>query len=434
VAQHRFVHRRFLVAWVVAIVGLAILALPATASTPTAGVSKTEVKVGIIYFEDTAQAGAAVGVTAKPLDTKIAYQALVDDYNKDPALGLKIVPVYFPYNALSGQQSVQEQAACTMFTQDDPVFAALISQLHSSTLLDCLHKAGVVTIPAPGYSFDDSKVFKENPQLVAAGTFVMDRAAKAIVAGLDKADFFGKNPKLGLVHSEDPAYARVVKGPLTKALTAKGVKVTEVAPMPPLATAADLPAIQARLQSAILRFQTAGIDHVMFLNTSGSTSLLFMNFAKAQGYEPSYGISTYDEPRGIAELAPADQMANAVGVGWWPVNEVADPEFNELGQGCIDTITAAGETMSDHRSYRTAVGDCDQLNVFRLALEAGGAATPKAFLKGLSKLGTIDSASLLGGSVKYSGKNRDGAFMVQLFEFDSATKSFSYTGEPFNAG
>jgi hypothetical protein len=433
VVQH-FRQSRRVVAAVVALVGLVMLALPATATASTRsapGVSKDEIKVGFIYFKSAGAAGESVGVTTRPLDSKTAYQALVDDYNKDPALGRKIVPVYFGYDVLSGQQSVQEQAACTLFTQDQPVFAAMISQLHSQTLLDCLRKAGVVTIAAPGYSFDDNVVYAKNPQLAAAGTFVLNRAAQVIVAGLSKAKFFGTSPKLGVIYSEDPAYTRVVKGTLTQALAKQKIKVAEYAPMPPLATAADLAAVQARLQSAVLRFVSAGIDHVMFLSTSGSTSLLFMNMAKAQNYSPAYGLSTYDEPAGIAPLAPADQMANAVGVGWWPTNEVPNPTFDKLAQGCIDTITAAGETMSDSRSYRTAVGDCDQLNVFRLALTAAGTPTMAAFMKGLATMSNVDSASLLGDAAKYSATRRDGAFQAQTFTFDPATKSFAYTGKPF---
>jgi hypothetical protein len=411
---------------------VAMLALPTVAAAPTTpGVSDTEIHVGFIYFKNAAQAGATVGATNRPLDSKIGYQALIDEYNKKLALGRKIVPVFFGYDVLSGEQAVQEQAACTLFTQDEPVFAAMISQLHSETLLACLRKAGVITIPAPGYSFDDEVVYKENPQLVGAGTFVLDRAAKAIVGGLAQAKFFGKSPKLGVVYSEDPAYKRVVEGTLTKALAAQKIKITQAAAMPSLATAADVPKVSAALQAAVLRFKSEGIDHVMFLSTSGTTALLFMNNAKAQGLAPQYGLSTYDEPRGIADLAPSDQMANATGVGWWPTNEVSEPVFSDLAQGCIDTITAVGETMGDHRSFRTAVGDCDQLNFFRLALEAGGAPTEKAFLKGAAKLGTIDSASLLGDAAKFSKKRRDGAFQVQIFEFDPATKSFSYAGKPF---
>jgi hypothetical protein len=431
VVQHFRQSRRVAVT-VVAVLGLVMLAFPAAASTPSAaGVSKNEIKVGFIYFKSAAAAGASVGVTTRPLDSKIAYQALVDDFNKNPVLGRKIVPVYFGYDVLSGQQSVQEQAACTLFTQDEPVFAAMISQLHSQTLLDCLHKAGVVTIPAPGYSFDDNVVYAKNPQLAAAGTFVLNRAAQAIVGGLSKAKFFGTNPKLGVIYSEDPAYARVVKGTLTQALAKQKIKVAEYAPIPPLATAADLAAVQPRLQSAVLRFASAGIDHVMFLSTSGSTALLFMNAAKAQKYSPAYGLSTYDEPAGISELAPADQLAKSVGVGWWPTNEVANPTFDKLAQGCIDVITAAGETMGDSRSPRTAVGDCDQLNVFRLALQAGGAPTLTAFMKGLATLSKIESASLLGNSAKYSATRRDGAFQAQDFKFDPATKTFVYFGKPF---
>jgi hypothetical protein len=77
------------------------------------------------------------------------------------------------------------------------------------------------------------------------------------------------------------------------------------------------------------------------------------------------------------------------------------------------------------------VGDCDQLNVFRLALTAGGTPTLSAFMKGLATMSNVDSASLLGGAAKYSATRRDGAFQVQTFKFDPATKSFTYTGKPF---
>src|SRR5713101_5715032 len=89
--------------------------------------------------------------------TEGEYQAGIDRINASGGLlGHKLEPVFFIYQGESSASGAQQdQAACTAFTQDNHVFAALVVSFASDTLLGCLNNAGVLTIEPGGLTYQD---------------------------------------------------------------------------------------------------------------------------------------------------------------------------------------------------------------------------------------------------------------------------------------
>jgi ABC-type branched-subunit amino acid transport system substrate-binding protein len=423
---------RWLRSWLALVIAVGalvgVLGTTAAGSPRTAGLSDDEIRIGIIHTKGAEQAAASVGAPGALIDFKAAFQTLIDDINDNGGvLGRKLVPVFFAFNPTS-PVPIQEEAACTLFTQDDPVFAALISNVHSDTLLNCLGDAHVITVAAPGVSYDDAATYKAHPELVSAGSFDLTRSMSVLVNGLVKAKFFDKGAKIGVIHSDEPKYVAAV-AVLKKQLAKVGLEITaDVASTP-----GDLAALMAGAQAGVLKFSSAGIDHVLNIGLNGPGTFLFMRQAESQGYSPQYGLSSFDEPSGLTGVATPEALEQTAGVGWFLANDVASPEVSAAGQHCLDLVAAQGGNLSSSYSVVAVLGYCDQLNIFKAALEAGGK-TPslKSFLRGLASLGkkAPESASLL-GPLSYSKSRKDGATTAQLLAYDAGCDCFSYTGKPF---
>jgi ABC-type branched-subunit amino acid transport system substrate-binding protein len=407
---------------------LGVLGTAAAGSTHAAGLTDDEIKIGIVHTKGAEQAAASIGAPGALVDFKAAFQTLIDDVNANGGVdGRKLVPVFFAFNP-TAPVPVQEEEACTLFTQDDPVFAALISNVHTDTLLSCLKDAGVITIASPGVSSDDAATFKAHPEMAAAGTFDLTRSMSVLVDGLAKAKFFTKGAKIGVIHSDQPNSVRAV-AVFEKRLKKLGVEVTEKFAITP-----DISSLSAGAAAAVLRFSTAGIDHVVNIGLNGPGTFLFMKQAESQGYKPKYGISSFDEPSGLTGVASPDSLGRTSGVGWFLANDVANPKASETGQHCLDLVNAAGGNLTNSYSVVAVLAYCDQLNIFKAGLEGGGGKSPnlKSFERGLAGLGNQapESASLV-GPLAYSKARRDGATTAQLLAYDAACDCFSYTGKPF---
>lgn len=115
---------------------------------PRPGITAKEIFVGLSRTTNAprnAEAVGAEGVTT--VDSDAVNKMLLDYFNKRGGIaGRKLVPVYHTYESQSTDPgSVQQQEACTTFTQDHKVFVALGAG-GGETFEACMEKAGVLRI------------------------------------------------------------------------------------------------------------------------------------------------------------------------------------------------------------------------------------------------------------------------------------------------
>jgi hypothetical protein len=394
------------------------------------------ITLGIEYVDAGSGANAATAIGVKGIsagDQKGAYQILIDDINSSGGLlGHKVVPVFFAYDPFGTNPATQEQAMCTTFTQDNKVFAALVVATASGTARDCLNKANVVTIAQGLGANVDEEIFASLPRYATSGSLSLTRMADVYVEGLFAQGFFAAGEKIGLITVDDPPFTRTADGPLRKALARHGLDVKAEQRVPAALTAADYGAAGPAVQSAVLKFSSDGISRVLFLEPTGAAALLFMTSAEGQSYRPRYGLSTGDQLQNLQGNAPAGQLAQSVGVGWFPLADVQGSSF-PLGSGaksCLSLLAAHGNTPSDQSSTANLLAICDHVNLAAAAVRSGGALTPASIMAGLDKLDTsVASAAYI--ALGYAHGRRDGIPRVQALAFTSSCSCFRYTSQQY---
>jgi ABC-type branched-subunit amino acid transport system substrate-binding protein len=429
-SRHRRLHRVPTAVTVVLTVSAILVSIGGTASAAKAppGVTDTEIKVGIEIAAQTDALTNAFG-TNSLTDPTAPYKVAVDDLNKRGGiLGRKVVPVFAPFKVASGTAAENDQAVCAKFTQDEPVLVAMIILQHTDALLSCLEKAGVLVMIAPGFTHDDATTFKQFPHYVGVGVPNLSRQAKAYIDSMVKQEFFTKGAKIGLLRVTTPAYDRVAKKVIVPELKKHGLHVTEEVTFPRALNLAESSASVAAVSSAVLKFKSAGVDHVIELS-SGFVSL-FMVTAQSQEYKPHYGLSI-----GVSSLSdqvmPPPQKVGTIGIGWSPPIDVTKPELNTEGQACVDLMLAAGRpTPTQNTTLSNYLTACDEFALLAKAATASGKQTPTAdsLLAGLYKLGDVELGSSF--TNHFSAKQRDGVAAVADLAYEEGCRCWVYTSTP----
>jgi hypothetical protein len=402
-------------------------ATPAAAAAGTSASAKREIQIGL----PDPQGGPntvgvkGVGTGAIAFTGRAEYEVLVDDLNARGGInGAKVVPVWYPIDP-TAPASTQEQATCTLLTQDHHVFAAVVPQTHSPQILACFEKAGVVTIQHPGYTTGDDVVFAQNRHYLTGGNVNLTRVATVEIDALVAQGFLDKSSKIGLVRWDTPAHTRAANNALKPALARHGLKLTEEVATSPTYSVADAGVAARENQNAVLRMRTAGVDRVLFLGIGGSPGFFFVTAAQSQGYYPRYGLSSNDMPDSLRQQADPRAFEGAVGVGWWPLADVSAGE-----QPPLSADGARCKALLESKGQRAALDGCDTINVFaKAATAAGGSLNRDTFMTALEGLGEWEPATML--RVHYGKDRHDGVSMARYLKFVDACTCMRYTSPAF---
>jgi hypothetical protein len=407
---------------------------------PTSGsANRSPVKVGMIYtFNDDAAASAGVD-NGNTFTSKAAFDAMVKAYNARGGVGgRKIVPVAVELSSNSTDLEGDLQAACDKFTQDEHVAVVLSSiGLFSETFSGCLAKAGTPQI-ASDYALGDVQSVSQLPSFLAMTTLNVDDRETVLLTKMRSLGRLKPADKLGVVIEGCPynqrAFKRTVE-PLAKRL---GVPVAQSVETRCFGDIGDLGGLGSDMQSAVLRFQTNGITHVMFVSGSveGNAMFLFATAAEGQNFHPKYLLTS------VAILAvqetntPKAQLANAYGIGWIPsIDASHSAATGPAGKRCLKDLQAgAGITPQSPADRYYAASTCDVFSLYDAALRADrGASDARSVMSAVGGLGGgFASAAALGEATDFRGGRRTGAAQARQFAWSVPCGCFDYTGSPFS--
>jgi hypothetical protein len=404
------------------------------------GITANQIFVGIAWANAGTANNAAFGESLE-VDARKPYDAMIREINRTGGIaGRNVVPLYYELQVAGPPIDQQAQAACAHWTQDNEVFA-LLSDDASGILQECAKKAGAVHIMPFGASLPGE--FATYPHYVEVSGINMVRAAQVTVAGLHGEGYFDPGARIGVIAWDDPDYRAVLDQGYLPALAGKGLQLaTEPAFISSPQTFQDLGAAGADVNSAVLRFQTSGITHVMILD--GSSGLcagsclgtLFMNRAKSQQYYPRYGLNGFNGPIGgqQAGLYPADQLRNSVGVEWSDENDYFDQgwKVNQAREDCYALMRREGVEMDNINKQGYARFACEQLWFFRDAV----AKMPGNVLNADNLIAGADS---LGGNVRTTNAyqvniaptQHDGVAAARNMKFSEGCSCYQWTGPPY---
>lgn len=379
------------------------------------GVTKTSITLGIAYQKAGSQLGVAYGGQEEG-----QAKALVAFLNKNGGIaGRQIKPVY--YGIDPNDHNDPGTKACTAFTQDATVFAAISNNALNSY---CLAKHQTVALASQlGPSAEDASSAQYGDYTFGPSGFSEERAIRAYVDGLFMSGYFnGGNRKIGMVTFGSIADKIV---PIVRAaLGAHGLSLCEGGSESDcVGQAAD---DASNTQQIVLKMKTNGVTHVL---TPDYSPVLMMTSAESQQYRPRWGLNSSQNPSYIASSAPAAQMASSALVSWLPHSDVgAAQDPGDLGTNsklCRQVMAAQGQP-TDRTTMSSAYQYCDSFFVLKTALESSSALTAHGFRLAYEQIGAWDSPVTF--KARLVAGHHDGANGFRLASYGASCKCFAYTG------
>lgn len=381
------------------------------------GVTDTSIKIGIMYL-DLSEAGPVLGINQG--DFQAAYQAAIDEVNEAGGIhGRMIEAVFTPIVPASADQGT---AACTALTDDEEVFVVLGSYIDENA--PCV----VTTHETPLLGGD----LAMNPDTMAAAKalwFAVGGGAGQQNAGLqtlvDEGLLDGKVGVVGALGFE--SLYEINAQPI---LEAGGVDVVDVAYLDIINGAADPNSLYAAAETVALKFESQGIDQVIF-NTGGGT--VFPSGLARTDYRPRLLFDNSDDMALYiaGEGNDLSVLENAIAVGSYDAANLF-PEMGGKAAECVAsqekrlgiTIIPSKDVPKGEPTYWASSSvACDLVGLLTKILDAAG---PElnwgTFTTAGYNLGPIELATSIDPYV-FDKDHPNGSPKLYFYEYDAASES-----------
>jgi hypothetical protein len=399
------------------------------------GVTADSVKVGFIVIENTsAQASNNGFAAADSGDGRKIVGALVDYVNAHGGLGGKRVDPVFRATSINTASASSEQAICQAFSDDEKVFATVPMALIYDDTRRCYRNKGTVLIDTAGFPYDKGLYDELAPYYWSPGFADYDRLGQALVESVAARGYFsGPDVKVGIAAYQNKSYQRVVNDVLKPALSRAGVSNPQVF----FVDQTSLASTQQGTNSAVVSFQSSGVNRVLFVGASTLTTF-FMNRAESVQYRPQYALTTYDAPaflqlqtRSSSGFVARPQLERSIGVGFVPASDVDNDKYpwpSAQEKPCLDALAAKGIRFNTHYDSARALQYCSSLLFLKAAADkAGPALNVATYARAAEGLGT-SFQSAVGLADNASASRRATAGSYRPLGFDGGCGCFLYTG------
>lgn len=392
------------------------------------GVTKTTVTVGAFELKNGTEFLAAFGVKGGAgLDNRAAQNALASYINAHGGLGGRRVEIV--YHALDATSTdtyaAIAQAACADFTQDHHVFAVIGAPFQ---MVPCLDMRGVVALGKDDQAGDAAFLAKYQAIYYAPSSLGYERKARAWVAGLAQQGFLGRGT-FGLLYYDVDGMPASVASSLRPAMKAHGVAFAREIEIPFPQSTADAASTVAAIQSAVLRFKTEGIDHVLLYDVNGTMPVFFMREADSQQYEPRYALNSDSHLEFARNNVPAAQLRQAVGVGWRPSEDVTKVQAaNSSDARCRQIMTKSGIKLPDSATAAAAVTLCDLWFFLKDGLDRTEAPNAAGFRSAVEGFGTTWMSPRTYTTRFASGRPHDGVAAIRNVAYRESCSCWELAG------
>lgn len=398
----------------------------------TAHASHTPVTIGFYVTKDLGAAFKSLGYSGLSTgDGAQEVRAVVKLVNSKGGLaGHPIKPLIVETSvSTSGTSSATSQQACSTWFEDHHA-TAVVTIEYSTVFGACAAQHQAPLLYASLSDSLSSGMLRAAPTTVVTDMPTTEVDAAALTDSLIKQGFFrgdglASKPVIGLLTSDEPAYADA-ESIVERHLQAAGLSLKATFSMPAATESGDVAAAAAAGQAAALRFKAEGINHVIFVS-GGFAASWFGVDARLQSYDPRLGWGSMEEPSLEPQVMGASQLQGAAGIGWDPTLDTIpryQPTLGTNGAACTRALTRGGIDMTVAATRVVALPLCDAT----LLLAAGASPTTvtgPGLLAGIESLGTSYS-SVMNFATDLSGRAATAG--ARPIAYNAGCGCFRYSG------
>ena len=405
------------------------------------GVTATTIAVGIAVCSDCDDANSTIGAasgTEDPGDQRDYYKAALNEVNdRGGVLGRKLVPVFQEISA-TGDAQVMMQSACETWFKDSKVLAAF---MRGEIVYECARKAGAVAI-ALGEG-GTAPMYARYPNLFSPSGIRLERLGAATVKAMVQAGWQKPtapkwpNGKIGLITWDNIDYRYGMKNGFLAALHAAGLKEDDVRYVAVPDNVNAIGDASAAISSAVLSFQSKGIDHVFIQDGAagifggGGLTLLFLQNAESQSYHPRYGFNTNNYPG--SSNYPASQESGMLAITASDLEAADDAGIapNAARDRCMAQMKKRGLRVGASNTREVAANACQLAWFLEEALKrTGGNTTLAGVVAGAESIGTAFRSPVVYGTRLARGQH-DGVALFRNAMFDDGCGCMKFTSKPY---
>ncbi|HVB27991.1 MAG TPA: hypothetical protein VNE21_08795, partial [Mycobacteriales bacterium] len=223
---------------------------------------------------------------------------------------------------------------------------------------------------------------------------------------------------------------------MNAALKTAGLKFFDIERISRINSTSDEGTVVQQANSAVLRFHSEGVDRILFLTTYGGLlDAIFMKDASQQHYYPEYGLSSHDAPVALGGgNVPADQLANAQGLGWAPFTDFATVPADQTAPSepkCLHILESAGvPAPTDRGQVNQDLLYCSSFLLFaKIATAAGPDLTRRSFIRAGEALGdAYDDPLAIRGASEIGPGSHQGITDGELIRYVPSCTCFEPAG------
>ena len=396
------------------------------------GVTATTVKVGFIVPTGYSDYGKGAAFASPNFgDIHAEVKAMVAWINTHGGIGGRKVVAVTQDHDINNDSRTEEEGICTKFTEDEHVFAVVLAAQGYPETRRCYQQHHTLILDPTPFLYGADSFRALAPYYWSPNYVNYSRVMRALVPALVRARYFTGSYTLGVVTYDVDVYHSIVDNDLRPALKAAGITL-DTSNVKYISNA-DIPTIQRGATQAVAQMQVAGVNRVIFAGL-GPYAPLFMSTAESSHFTPRYAITSYDEPwfdQNWKAMNPGDQLKGAVGIGFAPVQDVADGQYHFPAAGeqpCLGVYAAAGIRFAQRQDAQHALAYCDALRMLQAAAAPlGGNLTVQTWAAAAARLGgSFQSATAF--QTTFAGGRMDGGNGYRPLAFDSGCTCFTYAG------